>query len=87
MTAGTRTDQERGDTVLFLWLNSEGWLRFGPFTFVTFHDHAIVANGEHVVAVRIGEHWLCPDKHAGMTFRSPMVTTSDTHPHPDRGAT
>ena len=73
---------------MYLWLNAEGWVRFGPFEFLRFADEprAILDQDNRVVASQDGSGWLAADgRYNGYRFRDPMVTITPRHPHPMQG--
>ena len=83
MTAPRR---ERAADV-YLYLNCEGWVRFGPFRWVRFCDdrQVITDEADRVIARRDGNHWTTPDSHPGYRWQDPFVTTASRHPTPNHG--
>lgn len=75
---------------LYLWLNCEGWERFGPFEWLSFNDDAgVIADSTGSVIARRRNHGGWFVNRPGlrdMRFCDPMITTSDVHPHPVNGA-
>lgn len=70
---------------MYLWLNCEGWVRFGPFAWLRFDDDPRVIRDQDgtVVASFDGADWRTADeRYRGFQWRSPMVTASARHPHP-----
>ena len=72
---------------VYLWLNCEGWVRFGPFAWLRFNDEqgAILDPEGEPVVVRVGNEWHTPGSRQGYQWRNPMITASPRHPHPNRG--
>jgi hypothetical protein len=72
--------------VLYLWLCCEGWQSFGPFQHLHISATTITDEEEQVVAFRDDEGvWYTPGIFCCYRWRSPMVTPSPIHPHPNRG--
>jgi len=72
--------------VLYLWLCCEGWQRFGPFRHLNFSATAITDEEEQIVVSLDAEGvWRTPGIYCCYRWRSPMVTSTETHPHPARG--
>lgn len=69
---------------IFLWLNCEGWQRFGPYKWLKFVDNEqrIVADEGEVVAEKVNGEWLTPGQFERFRWRTPVITASDKHPHP-----
>ena len=73
--------------MLYVWLNCEGWKRYGPFRHISVVGTAVVDENGSVIASREGDFWRTPDLFVNYCWRSLMVTASeDDHPHPNRGA-
>jgi hypothetical protein len=73
---------------MYLWLNCEGWVRFGPFAWLRFDDNPRVIRDQDgsTVASFDGTDWRTPDeKYSKFQWRNPMVTSSARHPHPNHG--
>jgi hypothetical protein len=74
--------------VIYLWLNCEGWVRFGPFQSLWFEDTPlrICDQDSNVIAEFDGSDWLTThEQHRNVRWRSPMITASSRHPHPNHG--
>lgn len=84
------------DPQLYLWLSSEGWVRFGPFPHLRWREGPdglqITTTGQRVVAYQDSAQgcWRSTDPNytgsggSGWAFRDPMVTAGPHHPHPHR---
>ena len=73
---------------MYLWLNAEGWVRFGPFEFLRFADEPRVIQDQSYgfVATWDGSGWLAAEsRYSRYRFRDPMVTVTPWHPHPMHG--
>lgn len=73
---------------MYLWMNAEGWVRFGPFGSLRFVDapRVILDQDDRVVASHDGAGWRAAEgRRGGLVFRDPMVTAGPEHPHPDQG--
>lgn len=72
---------------LYLWLNCEGWVPFGPFEWLRFDDgkNAILDEKGNVIAVRDGNGWSTPGQYEGFAWQNAMVTASPRHPHLNHG--
>ncbi len=75
---------------LYLWLNCEGWVRFGPFEWLRFDGGSgpadpLVVRGPNDAAVAQfdGTAWRTPGD--GTAWRTPTITASPRHPHPMHG--
>jgi hypothetical protein len=71
---------------LYLWLCCEGWMGFGPFVLLKLLDDRIEDNTGNEIAIRTPDGWHTPGRFSGCCWHSPMISTSDKHPHPDQGA-
>jgi hypothetical protein len=83
----SRQEASRRDSGVYLWLCSEGWMKFGPYEWLRFGDdgHTIIAP-EGVVASKLGGCWKASDtRWEGWNFYHPMITSRPEHPSPDRG--
>jgi hypothetical protein len=80
------TERENGR--VYLWLNCEGWVRFGPFAWLRLDDErgAILDDSGDPIAVRTEDGWTTPENHEGFQWRNPMITASGRHPHPNQGS-
>lgn len=73
---------------LYLWLNAEGWIRFGPYEWLRCDDDkGIIVNQDGtIVAKRRDDHWTVDDpKYLNYQFRNPTITSTPRHPHPKCG--
>ena len=73
---------------VYLWLNCEGWVRFGPFEWLRFDDEPRTIRDQdgNVLAQFDGTDWhTLGEEYAGFHWRNPMVTASGRHPHPMYG--
>jgi hypothetical protein len=73
---------------VYLWLNCEGWERFGPFQSLRFDNPAlrICDQDGNVIAEFDGTDWLTKDeKYRNFRWVNPMITASPQHPHPMHG--
>lgn len=73
---------------MYLWLNCEGWIRFGPFEWLRFEDDPrVIRNQDGVIVASFdGTDWHTSDgQYDRWIWRNPMVTTSPRHPHPASG--
>ena len=74
--------------VVYLWLNCEGWERFGPFQWLRFEDSPlrICDQDANVIAEFDGTDWLTThEKYRNYRWCLPMITASPQHPHPLHG--
>ena len=73
---------------MYLWLNCEGWVSFGPFKWLKFEDEnrCIIDQDENVIATFDGKYWhLSDEKYKHYSgWRTPMITVTPKHPHPFR---
>ena len=70
---------------MYLHLCREGWQRFGPFEWLSFHDspRVIVDETGNIIATWNGGCWKTTDpKFAGYEWEKPMITLGPRHPHP-----
>lgn len=72
--------------MLYVWLNCEGWKRYGPFLHVSVLGTDVVDEDGNVIASREGDFWRTPDLFVNYCWRYLMLTASEDHPHPNRGA-
>ena len=72
---------------MYLWLNCEGWVRFGPFEWLRFDDPRTIRDqdGEDVAWFDGADWRTLDDRYQGYQWRNPMITVSSRHPHPARG--
>lgn len=73
---------------VYLWLNCEGWERFGPFQWLEFEDGPlrICDQDANVIAEFDGSDWLTPhEKYRNHRWQCPMITASPQHPQPFHG--
>jgi len=73
---------------VYLWLNCEGWERFGPFQWLRFEDSPLRIGDQdgNVIAEFDGSDWLSThEKYRNHRWRCPMITASPQHPHPFHG--
>jgi len=69
---------------VYLWLNCEGWERFGPFQWLRFEDSPlrICDQDANVIAEFDGNDWQTThEKYRNHRWRCPMITASSQHPH------
>ena len=70
---------------VYLWLNCEGWMSFGPFESLVFEDRAdlILDSSEKIVAWREAGGWRTHlGRGVGMLFRSPTISSSQEYISP-----
>jgi len=82
----SREEAPRSDSGVYLWLCSEGWMKFGPYAWLRFDDECqrILGPKGRVVASKIGDCWKISEKEFGGNH--PMITSGPEHPRPDRGS-
>jgi hypothetical protein len=69
---------------VYLWLNCEGWQRFGPFVWLRFESDLlrVCDQDAHTIAEFDGSDWLTTDEeYRNYRWRCPMITASPQHPH------
>ena len=72
--------------MIYLHLCCEGWRVFGPFRHLTLLATVITDEEDRVVAFIDGEGaWRTPGIWINYAWRTPMVTATEHHPHPNRG--
>ena len=86
MTTRSGQGREDGDERVYLWLTCEGWVRFGPFDWVSLRtDDWTYLNekGEGIARWEQGG-WRALGRRAEgygkARFRNPVVTATRTHP-------
>ena len=70
---------------IYLWLCCEGWGRFGPVQYLRLENDIFVDDEGSVIAVNRGDCWHTPGRFAACCWHSPVITSSDKHPHPHHG--
>lgn len=72
--------------MVYLHLCCEGWRAFGPFKHLTLLATAITDDEDRVICFRDGDGaWRTPGIFINYVWRTPMVSSSEEHPHPARG--
>jgi hypothetical protein len=73
---------------VYLWLNCEGWVRFGPFQWLRFEAGPlrVCDQDKNVIAEFDGADWRTEQgDYRNYRWRCPMITSSPRHPHPSHG--
>ncbi len=76
---------QKKDAVMFLHLCCEGWVRFGPFRWLSLQDirRAFVDETGQVVAFWDIDCWRTTDpRYGGYAWQNPTITVGVHHPHP-----
>ncbi|MFZ4774146.1 MAG: hypothetical protein ACOYM3_02205 [Terrimicrobiaceae bacterium] len=69
---------------IFLHLCCEGWQRFGPFEWLSFHDspHAIVDEAGNTIVIWDGHAWRTSDsRFEGYTWKNPTISIGPRRPN------
>ncbi len=86
--AGQPPDAKTSVAVVYLYLNAEGWIRFGPYQWLLFSDDgkSIMDQDGQVVAGRVGDTWTVEaGEFTDWQFRTPFISASPRHPRPHCG--
>ena len=71
--------------MVYLWLCCEGWKLIGSYPHVSITKSTIVDDEGSVIARWDGDSWRTPGIFCNFAWRSPLLTATDEHPHPNRG--
>ena len=71
--------------MVYLWLCCEGWKLIGSYPHVSISKTSILDDEGNLIATRDGDYWKTPGIFCNFAWRSPLITSTDVHPHPNRG--
>lgn len=77
--------RRKKESQVYLWLDSEGWLRFGPFSYLSFDGkgHLVDQDGTKLLKISDSIKVLIPS-HKDYSVNGLQITGSEMHPNEKR---